>query len=146
LLSWQDTDKTGASQLRLIKSGDIKRTAASSNTTAKILRLISLIAFVISTILFAYLLRRYLKRRTSPTIRDIYTEKMKKYGELISEVSDMGSLKKGDTLINVFTLDALVKIANNSLKPVLLLMAPDELTYRVIDGSTTYEYVAKVGK
>jgi len=142
-ITWADTDKTGADQLTLIKEGKISRTIAQTMTGVKNLRLVSFILMIISTAACATLLVVYLRTRPAPTLRDALKKDLKKHGELISEVADLAPMKEGNILIPVNSLEELVKIANNSLKPVLLKVDPEKLTYRVIDRSTIYEYINK---
>jgi len=49
---------------------------------------------------------------------------------------------KEEVTIGACSLEALVNISNNSLKPILLKVEPDKHTYYVIDGLVRYEYVS----
>ena len=69
---------------------------------------------------------------------------MKKYGELISEVTDFPQARKEETVIRVSSLEALANISNNSLKSILLKTQPDVHIHYVIDGLVRYEYVSKL--
>lgn len=67
----------------------------------------------------------------------------KKYKELISEVTDFPEVKVEESIIDASSLEALVNISNNSLKPILLKVEPEKHIYWVSDGQTRYCYVVK---
>ena len=139
-ITWKDTNDTGSNQLDLRNHGTITRTVALPNTAVVVLRVLSLVVMVLSSGLFAYLFIVNRRGKPAPSVDEILKKHQKKYGELISEVVSFEPVREYGTYTQVNSLEALVKIANNSLKPVLLQVMPDKLIYRVVDGATTYEY------
>lgn len=132
----------GAEELVLNKEGVITREITEPNLVYDNLRNSSLIGLAVSFILFCAVVFLYLRGRSKLS----YLEKelarnKKKYGELIAEVSDFPPIKNGDAIIPVPSLEALVNISNNALKPILLEIEPGRHTYYIFDGSLMYEYV-----
>jgi len=48
------------------------------------------------------------------------------------------------SIICASSVEALVNISDNLLKPILLKAGPDKHTYYVIDGLVRYEYVSRL--
>lgn len=94
--------------------------------------------------LFSVVLNIKLKPEKLSRIEEEALRARKKYGELISEVSDLLPIREGEVIIRASSLEALANISNNSLKPILLKVEPDKHTYYVIDGLVRYEYINKL--
>lgn len=63
---------------------------------------------------------------------------MRKYEDMIVKV--LTSLPEVQTVINVKSLEDLVKVAEALAKPVLKAMDGEEEIFYVIDGSVKYQY------
>ena len=133
----------GEKGLLLIKEGAITKEITEPNLVVQQLRKSSLIGLAVSFPIFCALAVLYWMRRAKLSFLEKELERnRKKYGELISEVTDFPSTRKEEVTIGACSLEALVNISNNSLKPILLKVEPDKHTYYVIDGLVRYEYVS----
>jgi hypothetical protein len=127
-----------------VKPGKITSTTTTVNTPVRVMRLSSVIVLVIGAGLFAFLLPVYLRTKPRTSLMDGLKTNRKKYGELISDVASFPEAGRGLPVTAVPSLDSLVRISNNSLKPILLKIDSDRHSYRVIDGAVTYQYVSGV--
>ena len=141
LLTW-NIDSENREKMLMVKSGAITRTARTTNGFVGSLRIASLIALAVSTVVFIGLLSLQWKRRTGFFASRRDDHRTKKYGELISEVGAFPPVPMGNVITGVSSLDALAKISNNTLKPILMKVDADRYSYRVIDGPLTFEYVS----
>ena len=148
LIEWE-VAKKGEEGLTLVKTGKITKAITEPNLvfqrlSIQRLRTYSLIGLGASLLIFCGLAVLYWWRRLKPSSLEELKRNRKKYGELISEVSDFPPTREGEVIIRASSLEALVNISNNSLKPILLKVQPDKHTYCVIDGLVRYEYVSKL--
>jgi len=135
----------GEEELTCVKTGTITKEITEPNLVVQQLRKSSLIGLAVSFPIFCALAVLYWMRRAKLSfLEKELNRNRKKYGELISEVSDFPSTRDGEIIIRAASLEALVNISNNSLKPILLKVEPDKHTYYVIDGLVRYEYVSKL--
>jgi hypothetical protein len=142
-IEWGVVEK-GKEELTLIKTGSITKTITEPNLVSQKLRESSLIGLGVSFPIFCGLAVLYWRRRPKPSVLEKELSRYrKKYGELISEVSDLPAIE-GEVVIRASSLEALVNISNNSLKPILLKVEPDKHTYYVIDGLVRYEYINRL--
>ena len=141
LMTW-NIDSENREKMLMVKSGAITRTARTTNGFVGPLRIASLIALAVSTVVFIGLLSLQWKRRTGFFASRSDDRRTKKYGELISEVGAFPPVPMGNVITGVSSLDALAKISNNTLKPILMKVDADRYSYRVIDGPLTFEYVS----
>lgn len=65
-----------------------------------------------------------------------------KHQDLVVDVEKLPETKDEETMIELGSLDELVKVAEALLKPVLRLAEPERHTYCVIDGMARYHYVS----
>jgi len=145
LIEWEVGTEEGEG-LTLVKTGKITKAITEPNLFMQRLRTYSLIGLVASLLIFCGLAVLYWWRRTKlPFLEKELERNRKKYGELISEVSDFPPIREGEVIIHASSLEALVNISSNSLKPILLKVEPDKHTYWVADGLVRYEYVSKLG-
>ena len=70
----------------------------------------------------------------------------KKYSNLIVDIRKVPSHTRDETVIEVSSLDGIIKNADNLLKSVLHKEDPDKHSYWVLDGTTRYEYISSNGK
>ena len=137
-IEWPVVEK----DLTLTKEGTITKKVVEPNP----LRKFSLIGFGVSFPIFCALAFLYWRKRQKPSFLEEELKKnRKKYKELISEVTDFPPAREGEATIDASSLEALVNISNNSLKPILLRVEPKKHTYWVVDGLTRYRYVVEEG-
>lgn len=126
------------------KEGKITEIITEFNPVTQQLQKTSFIVLGVSFVAFCVLAYFYWKRRPAPSfLKEELKRNRKKYKDLISEVTKLPATGEGETIIDTSSLEALVNISNNSLKPVLLKVEPEKHTYWVADGSTRYRYVVK---
>jgi hypothetical protein len=70
----------------------------------------------------------------------------KKYSNLIVDIRKVPSHTRDETVIEVSSLDGIIKNADNLLKSVLHKEDLDKHSYWVLDGTTRYEYISSNGK
>jgi len=128
-------------RLALARKGAITQQIIEANPLSQPLRKFSLIGSGASFAIFSALAFLYLRIKPKPSfLKQDLQRNRKKYGELISEVSNL-PIREGEVVIRASSLEALANISNNSLKPILLKLEPDKHSYSVIDGLIRYEYV-----
>ena len=143
----EQTKKAGketkqAKTLTLTKEGAITKKVVEPNPLSPRVRNSSLIGLGVSLPIFCVLAFLYWRRREKPSfLEEELKRNRKKYKELISEVTDFPPTKEGEAIINASSLEALVNISNNSLKPILLRVEPEKHIYWVVDGLIRYCYV-----
>jgi hypothetical protein len=60
------------------------------------------------------------------------------------DIAELPTLAEGDTIIQVSSLEALGRVSDTFMKPILRRLpdgAREPYAYYVLDGSTRYEYV-----
>lgn len=146
IIEWGVVEKgaEGEEGLLLTKEGTITREILVPNLLSRRLTTSSLIGFGASLPIFCALAVLYWRRRPKLSfLEKELNRNRKKYGELISEVSKMPRIRKSEAIIPASSLEALVNISNNSLKPILVKVDRDKHTYYLIDGSVRYQYVSR---
>jgi len=126
------------------KSGAIEETLTVPNPTAGLAKLGSLGALGVTAVIFLYTLWSYIvyrRRRISQLEADDIQVKGK-HKDLVVDVEKLPDTKDEETLIELGSLDELVKVAESLLKPVLRLAEPERHIYCVIDGMARYQYVS----
>ena len=104
---------------------------------------------VITGILLAlgiYLLMLYMKfkpEKFSP-IEEEALRARKKYKGLITDIKELPEAKAREMIIQLSSLDELIKAADSLLKPVLHKAEKGRHTYCVLDTLTRYEYISEV--
>ena len=144
-IEWGAVEK-GAEDKGLLstKEGAITGEITEPNLLSQKLRKFSLIGLGISLPIFCALAVLYWRRRPKLSfLEKELNRNRKKYGELISEISKLPRIREGEVIIPASSLEALVNISNNSLKPILLKVDRDKHTYCLIDGSVRYQYVSR---
>lgn len=135
----------GAKGLLLIEEGAITKEITEPNLVSQRLRTSSLITLGLSLPIFCGVAVLYWRRRPKSSFLDKELKRnRKKYGALISEVTDLPSITEKEVIIPASSLAALANISNNSLKPILLKVEPDKHSYCVIDGLVKYEYISEL--
>ncbi len=144
-IEWGAVEK-GAEDKGLLstKEGAITEEILVPNLLPRKLTTSSLIGLGISLPIFCALAVLYWRRRPKLSfLEKELNRNRKKYGELISEISKMPRIRKSEVIIPASSLEALVNISNNSLKPILLKVDRDKHTYCLIDSSVRYQYVSR---
>jgi len=140
------TETKEAKNLALTKEGTITKKVVEPNPLSPKLRKSSLIGLGVSFPILCALAFLYWRKRQKPSfLEEELKRNRKKYKELISEVTDFPPTKGGETIIDTSSLEDLVSISNNSLKPILLRVESEKHTYWVVDGLIIYRYVANGG-
>ena len=106
------------------------------------IRNLSLIAGILSFILllgFTSLGLFYKPEELSPDEEAIRAKKKRK--DVIVDVQELPKSDSRTKVVPLMSLDALIKTADNLLKPVFHLVENGKHTYCVIDGSIRYEYI-----
>ncbi|MFC1983931.1 DUF5305 family protein [Chloroflexota bacterium] len=96
-------------------------------------------------ILLAYLIIlkiRFKPEKLSP-IEEEALLAIKKHRDVIVDIGELPEAQDRETVIQLSSLDELVKAADGLLKPVLHKVEAHKHTYCVIDGLTRYEYISE---
>lgn len=132
----------GEKGLTLIKAGTVTQKVVEPNPLPpKLMRFSSIGLGVSLLVLFALV---FLYRRESKKLSFLEKELKKnrrKYRDLISEAVKYPEADEDETVIDIASLEALVKIANNLIKPVLLMADQEKQIYWISDGQIRYCYV-----
>jgi len=134
----------GKAELTFVKTGSITKEITEPNLVWQRLRKSSLIGLGVSLPILCVLAVLYWRRPKPSFLEKELSRNRKKYGGLISEISDFPPIRVGEVIIRASSLEALVNISNNSLKPILLKVEADKHTYCVIDGLLRYDYISKL--
>jgi hypothetical protein len=142
MMTWDKTAKSGTSLLASTKAGKLTKTVKETDLFIQRLRLISIVALVISFGILAYFsFMTWRKKPTASRSRELSLKRnLKKYGELISEVNEFPPVT--GTLVTVSSFNSLVKISNNALKPILFKDDGYQHSFRVVDSEFTFEHIS----
>jgi hypothetical protein len=81
-----------------------------------------------------------------PVLSEIKLEALrakKKHKNVIVDVQKLPTVRHGEVIIPINSLEELIKVSDSLMKPVLHQVEADKHTYCVIDGLTMYEYLSK---
>jgi hypothetical protein len=67
----------------------------------------------------------------------------KKYGQMMVDVEELHEIKPNDTVVPLSSVDDLVRIADDLVKPVLHQAEEGRHNYCVIDSGVRYLYVVE---
>lgn len=67
----------------------------------------------------------------------------KKYKQVLVDIEELPEIKPGETVIPLGSLDDLVRISDDLLKPVLHQASEGRHVYCTIDGSVRYQYISQ---
>lgn len=139
-ISWENAN-TGQENLVLTKTANITKPVTVSAVGIKFLRIFSTFGVGLAWGLFFVLGYMYFSKKKSVLALMAEQRKItKKYKDLISEVSTLPKMGDGETMVQVYSMQDLVNISNNSLKPILLKVEANRLAYLVIDSMKWYFY------
>ncbi len=102
-------------------------------------------AFVLLIVAGMYavrLVRWVLVNRAMPVRKIVKAEKKRK--DALVDVVELPALAEGDTIIQVSSLEALGRVSDAFMKPILRRLPDNDMepyAYYVLDGSTRYEYL-----
>jgi len=68
----------------------------------------------------------------------------KKYRQVLVDIAELPEVKPGETVIPLSSLDDLVRISDDLVKPVLHQASEGRHVYCTIDGSVRYQYISPV--
>lgn len=144
-LSLSETTVEWTEDVTKSQSGSIMKSVIVPRPEVEAARKWSLAALGVMVLAFLYVLWNYIQVKPArlSAITAEFLRASKKYKNVIVDVEELPEAKDGETIIQLTSLDGLIKTADNSLKPVLHKEYRLSHTYRVIDGSTMYEYVAE---
>lgn len=109
------------------------------------LRNLSAIVAGVVFMLFLYLLTMnvWFKPEELPIIEKEALQARKKYKSVMVDVQELPEAEDKAMVIQLGSLDELIKAADNLIKPVLHKAGAQSHIYCVIDGSTRYEYISE---
>ena len=67
----------------------------------------------------------------------------KKYGQVMADIEELPGVKPNEIVIPLSSLDDLVRIADDLVKPVLHQVEQGKHIYCIIDGAVRYQYIIK---
>ena len=67
----------------------------------------------------------------------------KKYKQVLGEIQKLPEVKANETVIPLSSLDDLVQIADDLVKPVLHKVAEGRHSYFIVDGTVRYQYISQ---
>ena len=139
-IQWDTTD-TGQENLVLTKTAEIVMPVTISVGGIKFLRIFSTFGIGLAWgLLFVLGYMYFSKKQSVPALVAEQRKITKKYKDLISEVSTFPKMGEAETMVQVYSMEDLVNISNNSLKPILLKVEANRLAYLVIDSMKWYFY------
>jgi len=144
-IEWGFTEegKKDEEVLTLIQEGAITKEITKINLISQKLRKFCPIGLAVTAFLFLGLLIVSWSRKPKFSLAEEAKKSKKKYKGLLGEVAECPSIREEETVIDMVSLEELVKTANNLLKPVLHKLEPNEHIYWIVDGLTRYRYVVK---
>ncbi|MBI4328846.1 MAG: hypothetical protein HY685_03160 [Chloroflexi bacterium] len=128
-----------------VKEGDIHRTALQPNNSASAARMGSLGVTGMVGVALAFVGWHYVEARRR-RLSELESEALQlrgKYKELLLDVQDLPQRKDG-TLVELNSMEAVIKTSEALLKPVLHITRPTKHTYAVLDDAIWYVYVHEV--
>jgi len=139
-IQW-DTSTADGEGLIASKSSEVASNITLSDQNIKLLRICSLIGLVLALGLSVLLSFMYVHEQRNVITSTSERENIhKKYGHLISEISTFPQVRDGEELVEVLSIEDLVNISNNSLKPILFKTEAGDDKYLVMDNSKWYLY------
>jgi len=108
-------------------------------------RILSATAVGIIFILLVYLIvmKIWFKPEKLSSIEEEALRAKKTHKDVIVDIGELPEAKAREMVIQLSSLDELIKAADGLLKPVLHKAEAHKHTYCVIDGLTRYEYVSE---
>ena len=131
---------TFGEELSQSMSGSIGETAAPQDSTGGDWKTPWLVGLVVALIALGFL--GWKQTRLKPLgIEAEAARAKKKYKQVIVDIEDLPEVKPNETVIPLGSLDALVKIADDLVKPVLHKAEEGRHFYCTIDGAVRYQYI-----
>ena len=93
--------------------------------------------------LYSLVMNVWFKPEKLPPIEEEALRAIKKHKDVIVDIEELPEANARETVIQLSSLDELVKAADGLLKPVLHRAEAQKHTYCVIDGLTRYEYISE---
>jgi hypothetical protein len=93
--------------------------------------------------LYSLVMNVWFKPEKLSPIEEEMLRAKKKHKDVIVDIGELPEAKVGETVIQLSSLNELIKAADGLLKPVLHKAEARRHTYCVIDGLTRYEYISE---
>jgi len=103
----------------------------------------TIMGIVFILFLYSLVMNVWFKPEKPPRIEEEALRARRKHKGVIVDVQEVPEAKAKEMVIQLNSLDELIKAADNLLKPVLHKAEAQRHTYCVIDGSTRYEYISE---
>jgi len=107
---------------------------------------LSLAGLIVALLALGYFGWSYVQLRREPAGIDVEAEAArarKKYRQVLVDVEELPSAKPNETLIPLSSLDDLVRVADDLVKPVLHQVKEGRHVYCTVDGAVRYEYASQ---
>lgn len=132
---------TFGEELSQSQSGSIDETAVPANSGGGGIKTPSLAGLVVALLALGYF--GWNQAQLKPTGIDVEAEAArakKKYKQVMVDIEELPSIKPNETVIPLSSLDDLVRIADDLVKPVLHHVEEGRHIYCTIDGAVRYQY------
>ena len=103
----------------------------------------SIMGIVFLLFLYSLVMNIWFKPEKLPRIEEEALRAKKKHKGVIVDVQELPGAEAAEIVIQLGSLDELIKAADNLLKPVLHKAEAQKHSYCVMDGSTRYEYTSE---
>jgi len=144
LLEWKEelvSSKPGAIEMNTIIPNPNKFAGLSINQIRNLSA--SVAGIIFSLLVYSLVLNIWFKPEKLPRIEEEALRARKKHKDVIVDIEELPEAKAGEMVIQLSSLDELIKAADGLLKPVIHKAGVQRHTYCVIDGLTRYEYISE---
>lgn len=107
---------------------------------------LSLGGLIVALLALGYFGWSYIELRRRPALSPVEAEvarARKKYKQVLVDVEELPSAKLNETLIPLSSLDDLVRVADDLVKPVLHQVKEGKHVYCTVDGAVRYQYASQ---
>ena len=132
---------TFGEELSQSQSGSLDETAVPANSGGGGLKTPSLAGLVVALLALGYFgWNQAQLKATGIGIEAEAARAKKKYKQVMVDIEELPSIKPNETVIPLSSLDDLVRIADDLVKPVLHQVEEGRHIYCTIDGAVRYQY------
>ncbi|GAI76344.1 unnamed protein product, partial [marine sediment metagenome] len=103
----------------------------------------SVIGIIFALLVYLIVLKIWFKPETLSRIEEEVLRARKKHNDVIVDIEELPEAKVTEMVVQLSSLDELIKAADGLLKPVLHKAEAHKHIYCVIDGLTRYEYISE---
>jgi len=137
----EENTLTFGEELSQSQSGSIDETAVPANSVGGGLKTPSLAGLVVALLALCYFGWNQAQfKATGIGIEAEAARAKKKYKQVMVDIEELPSIKPNETVIPLSSLDDLVRIADDLVKPVLHQVEEGRHIYCTIDGAVRYQY------